>query len=59
MAKHPRKRRARDKRRPEQVRPLDPETFRQAVLRAHAAASTLHPLLHERGTPHLLLRDGN
>jgi hypothetical protein len=59
MAKHPRKRRQRGKWRPEQARPLAPEAFRQAVLRANAAASTPHPLLHERVTPPLLLRDGN
>jgi hypothetical protein len=59
MAKHPWKRRPRDKRRPAQVRPLAPEAFRQAVLRATEAASTPHPLVHERVSPHLMLRDGN
>jgi hypothetical protein len=56
MAKHPWKRHQRGKRRPEQARPLAPEAFRQAVLRAQEAASRPHPLLQERVSPHVMLQ---
>ena len=58
MAKHPRKRHNKDKRRPVYAWPLAPEAFRQAVLRATEAAGKPHPLLHERVTPHITLRGG-
>jgi hypothetical protein len=57
MAKHHRKQRQRGTLRPEKARTFAPEAFRRAVLRANAAASTPHPLLHERVTPHLMLQD--
>jgi hypothetical protein len=59
MAKHPRKRHNKAKRRPVYAWPLAPEAFRQAVLRAAEAAGKPHPLLHERVTPHIKLWDGN
>jgi hypothetical protein len=43
--------------RPENAKPLDPEAFRFAYLQAIQAASTPHPLLHERVSPHLIMRD--
>ena len=58
MAKHPRKRHKKDKRRRVYAWPLAPEAFRQAVLRAAEAAGKPHPLLHERVTPHITLRSG-
>jgi hypothetical protein len=59
MAQHRRKRRQKNQRRLQHVRPLAPEAFREAVLRANAAASTPHPLLQEGVDPSLILRDGN
>jgi len=58
MAKHPRKRHKKAKRRPVYAWPLAPEAFRQAVLRVTAAAGTPQPLLHERVTPPITLRGG-
>jgi hypothetical protein len=58
MPKH-RKRRPGNELRPENARPLAPEEFRQAVLRAEEAASKPHPLLHERVTPHVILQNGD
>lgn len=59
MAKRHRKQRQRGTLRPEHARTFAPEAFRRAVLRAQEAASTPHSLLHERVTPHLILRHGN
>ena len=59
MAKHTRKRRKKDKRRSVQVRPLAPEAFRQALLRAQEAVSSPHPLFHERVSLHVILQDGD
>ena len=59
MAKHTRKRRKKDKRRPVQARPLAPQAFWQALLRAQEAVSSPHPLLHERVSPHVILQDGD
>jgi hypothetical protein len=57
MAQQYRKRRKKAKRRPVQVRPLAPQAFWQALLRAQEAVSSPHPLLHEPISPHVLLED--
>jgi hypothetical protein len=57
MAKQHRKRRKKAKRRPVQARPLAPQVFWQALLRAQEAVSSPHPLLHEPVSPHVLLQD--
>jgi len=51
MAKHPRKRHKKDKRRPVYAWPLAPEAFRQAVVRVTEAAGTPQPLLHSGWRP--------
>ena len=57
----PKRRRPRDPRRelqPEHARPLDPEYFKAACKQALAAAAQPHYLLHERVSPHFILREG-
>lgn len=57
----PKRRRPRDPRRelrPEHARPLDPERFKAVCKQAVAAATQPHYLLHERVSPHFVLREG-
>ena len=57
MAKQHRKRRKKATRRPVQARPLAPQVFRQALLRAQEAVESPRPLFHEPISPHALLPD--
>jgi hypothetical protein len=58
MPKRHRPRGPRPEFRPEHARPLDPDRFFAAAQAAMAASTTPHPLLHERVTSHVILRDG-
>ena len=54
MAKHPRKRHKKDKRKPVSALPLAPEAFKQAVDRAEEAVKS-HLLFHEQVVPPITL----
>jgi hypothetical protein len=59
MSKRRRPRGPKPELRPEHARPLDPATFIGVVQRAMAASQQPHYRLHERVSPHVILRDAD